>query len=305
MADEESLDSTMQAALAAMNSGGESQTTSTEETTPGAAATPPPAPEPWEAMPKSWKKDYEPKWPTVDPEVRKYVHQREKEQLDGIMQYKTVADKWGNTVQPFQQWFDHYKVDPHEAFKRLANAHIVMKWGKPEDRKAYAQELVKDYELWDALGLQKPATAGANGAQVAVPPEVEALKSRVDYITQSLQTEEYNRNLQKVQTFFADPKNEFAEELQPDILKIIQLTRQAGQDISLEQAYEQAKWNSIPVRQKLFQRQLEEASKPGKGGTPNVKPSSAPANPTDGDGKDESLDDTLKATLSNIRKKAH
>jgi hypothetical protein len=113
-----------------------------------------------------------------------------------------------------------------------------------------------------------------------------------------MQQEDYDRQVaekkQSVIAFFNDPKNEFAADLKDDILKILEL----GAANTLEQAYAIAQWQNPSVRERLLQRQIEEATKPPRRGPPNIKPSSVPASPT-GEA-DESIDDTMRQTLNRI-----
>lgn len=248
--------------------------------------------EAWRGMPKSWKKEMEKTWGVLPPEAQQYVHQREGEALNGIRQYKEVADKWQNTYTPYKQWFDHYKIDPHDAFGRLASTHIILKYGKPEDRQRYAQQLIKDYGLESFLGQQ-------NGQQPAnVPPEVLEQVYGIRNEVEGLKAQQYERQVaekrQQVISFFNDSKNEFAVELKDDIQQLLE----KGEATTLEQAYERAMWLNPAVRERLMQRQIEAATKPQRKGPLNIKPSSVPASPTDG--ADESIDDTMRATLGKI-----
>jgi hypothetical protein len=248
--------------------------------------------EAWRAMPKSWKKEMEQEWSATPDKAKQYVHERETQALDGIRQYKSVADKWTSTYTPYKQWFDHYKIDPYDAFNRLASTHIILKYGKPEDRQKYAQQLIRDYGLDSFLQSQGQPQQGQ------IPPEilesVYGLRNEVD----GLKAQQYEKELaskrEAVTTFFNDQKNEFAMDLKDDILQILEL----GAATSLEQAYEIAKWQNPSVRERLLMREIENATKPKRTGPSNIKPSSVPASPTDG--ADESIDDTMRATLGRI-----
>lgn len=248
--------------------------------------------EAWRAMPKAWKKEMEKTWNGLPPEAMQYINERETQAHAGISQYKTVADKWNNTLTPFKQWFDHYKIDPQEAFHRLATAHIILKYGKPEDRQRYAQMLVKDYGLDSFIGQPQGEQGQQQPAQL--PEEIYQLKTELDGIKARDYERQVEEKRQAVTKFFGDPKNEFAMELKDDIQELLE----QGAATTLEQAYEKAMWLNPVVRTKLTQREVENATKPPRKGPSNIKPSSVPASPTDG--ADESIDDTLRATLGRI-----
>lgn len=245
--------------------------------------TPSPAPDPWRTPPKSWKKDYHQHWERFDPKVMQYIHQREKEALEGIMQYKTVADKWDSTLKPYQQWLEAQGMDPHEVVSRLATSHIILKHGSPEDKRKWALQLIQDYDLQDILsGNQAPSR------------DIEILRSELNSIRKDLYERQFQENLSLVNSFFAEPKNEFAEELKEDILALLE----KGAASTLQEAYEKAMWLNPSVRGKLMQREIENTTKPKRSSPTNLKSSSAMPPPTEE--AEESLEDTMKATLARI-----
>ena len=254
-----------------------------------------PAPNPWDSMPKSWRKEMEAKWAAFDPDSRKYIHEREKQALDGIVQYKSVADKWSKTMEPYKQWFDHYGIDPHDAFSRLATSHIVLKYGRPEDRAKWAQQLVQDYGLAEILNGAATPQQGTSPAQPYATDEVYQLRNRLDGLQKQMYDAQLKENMAVVEKFFSDPTNEFAAELQEDILKLFE----QGRASTLQEAYEQAMWLNPGVRQKLMQREVENAAKPKRPGPPNVK--SSPVAPAPTEEVEDSIEETMKATLQRMK----
>jgi hypothetical protein len=178
--------------------------------------------EQWRSMPKSWRKEMEADWNAVPDKAKQYVHERESQALEGIRQYKSVADKWNGTMEPYKQWFDHYKIDPHDAFGRLATSHIILKYGKPEDRAQYAKMLIQDYGL--QAYLQQAAQAQDPNQPLQPDPNAERVY-RLEGEFQRLQQEDYDRKVaekkQAVISFFNDSKNEFAADLKDDILQVL------------------------------------------------------------------------------------
>lgn len=255
--------------------------------------------EAWKAMPKSWRKEMEQHWTGLPPNVMQYVHEREKQALDGIMQYKGVADQWNETMTPFQKWFDHYKIDPRDAFKRLATSHIVLKYGKPEDRARWAQQLVNDYGLADVLGIGQQANGQAAASPAHQPQQVPEqyfqLEQRLNAVQEDLYQRQLKENQAVVERFFNDPANEYAAELQEDILRLFE----KGSASTLQEAYEQARWLNPAVRDKIMKREIENATKPPARGPLNVRSSSVAPAPTEAG--EESLEETMRATLHRIR----
>jgi len=259
-----------------------------------APASPTPS-NPWDTMPKSWKKDFESKWGTIDPDVRRNIHEREKQALDGIMQYKSAADKWAATMEPYKQWFDHYKIDPHDAFKRLATSHIILKYGRPEDRAKWAQQLVQDYGLADILkGAATDAQTGT-AAQPQNNEDIWQIRQQLEAVQRDLYDRQIKDNMSAVEKFFADPANKYAAELQEDIQKLFE----QGRASTLQEAYETAMWLNPSVRKKLMDEEIAAATRPTVKGPPNVK--SSPVAPAPTEEVEDSIEETMRATLQRMQ----
>jgi len=294
---ENEIETDMQSTLSDISSRGEGASEEASSSahgplSPGVAGeTPSSAPSaaapPWKAPPKSWKKDYHKYWETLDDNVRQYVHQREKEALDGIMQYKSVADKWGNVVKQFQPWFEAAKIDPTDAFARLATAHVILSHGTPEEKRRLLAQVINDYKLHELLG--DPAQP-----QNQPPPELTAFRNELEEVKRSLYERQFQENLALVNAFFSDPKNEFAEELKEDISELLQ----RGAASTLQEAYEKAMWLNPSVRAKIVQREIENSTKPKRQAPPNLKSSSVSPSPTEE--AEESIEDTMRAIVARI-----
>lgn len=259
--------------------------------TAGAAAAPSPAPaapsggsgavpgaplsqEEWRALPKAWKQEFGEHWGKLDPNLQQYIHTREKQALDGLMQYKSQVDGWNQLFEPYKQWLDHYQVNPHEVTQRMMNAHLTLLHGTPEQKRQVAAQLAKDYKLAELLGGQ-PGQAEdpvAQHLQQALAPVAERL--------QRLETQTMREQRAKVETevntFLGDAKNEFAQEVLPDMVKLLN----AGLASDLPSAYEQACRLNPAVARKIFERSVEGATKPVKPAPTNVSSSPVPPAPT-------------------------
>lgn len=231
----------------------------------------------WDVAPKSWKQDYHSHWGALAPEVRKYIHEREKQALDGLMQYKDQVDNWNQTLSPYQKWIEHYKVQPNDVVGRMLNAHLTLLHGPAEKKAEFARALLKDYGLEQLLTQQ----AGAQGtpppdATAAVQQLLQPIAERVQQIEQMTLGEQRSKLEKDVDAFLGDPANEFANELIPDMVKLID----RGLASDLKSAYDQACRLNETVAQKIIQRQIEAATKPARPGQRNVTSSPVPPAPT-------------------------
>lgn len=270
-------------------SGSSPQPQSSPDSSPGTApstqAPPGVSQAKWDSMPLSWKKDYEKQWPTLPPELRQYIHQREDEQLKGISQYKQVADRWNQTFSPYEQVFKHYGLDPSEAFRKLADAHLVLKYGDPQQRSAFARQVIEDYNLGEFIQQ--------NGQPLAAPVDPRFM-SRLDSLESTIQEQRRTENMGKVEKFFSNPENEFAVEVSEDMMELLKV----GAAQTLEQAYEKAIWNNPATRAKLLQREVEKVTTPKRPAPRNVRSSGVPPAPTGQ--QSQSIDDTLNEVYDRI-----
>ena len=288
------IDKSMADTMAAITESGGSPTSSPEPVpseglSPSPApvgAAPSPTPEPWESLPKAWKKDYEPKWQSFDPEIRRYIHEREKQQLDGIMQYKTVADKWNDTVKPFDPAFKQFGIDPHQAFATITNNHMILKYGTPEQRAAVAKKIIADYNLAEYMQSQ-----GAPAPQQYDP----RLFARLDALETTIRTRDMKAAEAEVAKFFSNADNEFAKDLAPDMNRVLE----AGLAASLEDAYEMAKWQNQGTRAKLLEREAAKIAGNRKPNLREVRSSDTPPAPTGG--ASETIDETMANTLARLQ----
>lgn len=238
-------------------------------------------------------------WKSLPENSRKYIHEREKQAYEGISRYKGVADKWEQTYTPYKQFFDQGGLDPHDAFKRLADTHLVLKFGTDEQKRDFAKYLDQEYGLTTLLGAaQQAADAGALPPEFAnLAKEVHQLKNEFGSTQRREQARTLAESQKQVDAFFADPVNEFAGEVSQDMAGFMK----AGLATDLKDAYEKAcRFNPV-VSAKVIAREAEKLAST-KGAPPaNLKSSSTPAAPT---GKvEETIDDTMQATMAKILKR--
>lgn len=248
--------------------------------------------EPWAAMPKSWKQELGPQWEGLAPDVKQYVHTREKQALDGLMQYKQKADTWDQALTPFQPWFEQYKIDPREATTRMLNAHLILSQGTPEQKRQVAQALIQDYGLKELL----QSTGGEPIADPLAPVRqlLHPLVEKVSQLEQQTAQERAAKTDAEVGAFLGDAKNEFAKEVVPDMIRLLK----AGLASDLPSAYEQACRLNSEVSKKLFEREIQNATKPSRPSPTNATSSPVPPAPTAK--PDRSIEEEMSTIFDNL-----
>jgi hypothetical protein len=292
---ESDMDKGMAETLSQMNEGSspasppavQEGTASPPSPTAGAASAPIPTPNEWDAFPKQWKKDYEQDWGKLDGRVKQYVHQREKESYDAFNMFKQAADKWTNTLKPYEQAFKQLGIDPHQAFSSVANNHMMLRYGTPEQRRSTYERLVKDYNLQEFMQPGQPQLP------------VELLK-RVDQIENSIQRRAVQEAEQEVEKFFSNPENEFAKDVAAEINRVLE----TGMATSLSQAYELAIWQNPGVRAKLMEREAQKIAGNRPPSPRDIRSSNTPPAPTSGNGTSGTIDETMAATYAAIQNRS-
>lgn len=133
----------------------------------GAAAQPAPAAAasvPTDKRPDSWKKDYDAHWASLSPEVKAYVHQREKEYQSGVSAYRGEAEnarQLNEAVAPFMPVLQQHGVEAPAMIRNLFSAHQRLALGSPQDKVQMGVKLIQDYgidpqALFQVLSGQQP-----------------------------------------------------------------------------------------------------------------------------------------------------
>lgn len=103
--------------------------------------------------PTSWKKDYWEKFDkiaTEDPELAKYIHQREQEYSSGVSTYKSEAEnarQLNEAIAPFLPTLQQHKIEPTQWIRNLGTAHERLALGSPQEKVAMGVQLIREYGI--------------------------------------------------------------------------------------------------------------------------------------------------------------
>ena len=261
------------------------------------------------AAPKSWAKDKHEVWAKMPKEAQEYYMQREQQMLDGLEQYKadaSFAKPLKEVISPYMPMIQARGIDAPKAVAALLNAQYQL----DQNPRAGLLQIAKTYGV-DLAELAQSAQQGA----AEISPEVKSLQTELSSIKTALtanQEREYQAAREKVavevNNFAADPKNPYFDEVADDIVRMLQ----TGE--SLEKAYEKAVWANPVTRAKELARvqkeQTEKLRVKNKGEVEtakkavgsNVRSRDTSRSPTESTG---TIEDTMRETLSAIRKRPH
>lgn len=210
------------------------------------------------ALPKSWKKELAPEWEKASPALKDYVYTREADIMRGIQQYQQGYQAWDNLVKPFMPVLEaNPDINPIALMQGLMATHLqLLSPQVPAAEKAQmATNLLKEYgitlnpaALPDGSAVLLDRLARAENRLANLDKEQKTWK-------QVTQQEGLTAKTKEVETFAADPKNEYFGEVSNDILRFIQ----NGAAADLPAAYELACWANPAVRAKMVAKQAQPA----------------------------------------------
>jgi len=215
--------------------------------------------------PTSWKKDYWEKYDKLDPDLRQYILQREREYTTGVSTYKSEAEaakQLKAAIDPFMPELQRHGVDPAQWIRNLGNAHQTLALGSPQAKLAVFQRLAQDYGV--PLQYLVPNQQG----------QVQQMDPTLQYLTQNLQglqqqwqqfqtqqqVLEQQQIQQTIEQFKADteqhPHFEAVRETMAALLS-------SGMAQNLQEAYDKAIWTSPQVREQVLaaQQQRDQAQR--------------------------------------------
>lgn len=260
--------------------------------------------------PKSWAKEQHAVWAKMPPEAQDYYETREKQFHEGLEQYKGdagLARQYRDAIAPYKAMIQAQGISETQAIQYLLHSQHVLTNGTPEERLAAYQKIGRD------MGINLPA-AGAP-AEENIDPSILALRKDLDLLKTADAQRQRHANEQaraesakQVDAFASDKANLYFDEVAPDMVPYIN----AG--LSMPEAYEKAVWANPVTRAKELARLQTEADaklkekaraegKAAKQATrTNIRGQESRQAPTEPKG---TLDDTLRATLKQIKERAH
>ncbi len=127
--------------------------------------------------PSSWKKELEPQWDTLTPELQAYVQQREREYQTGVSTYKTEADRAQGVMQaiaPFEPILQQNNIPVGQWITNLGRAHHTLAMGSPQDKVALVANIIRANNvdgnaLFQILSGQQPMP---QAPQPPAPPPI-------------------------------------------------------------------------------------------------------------------------------------
>lgn len=262
--------------------------------------------------PDTWTKEAKEEWAKLSPTVQSEIRKREDDIARFVADTKPkaqIGEGFEKLIQPYQQLFSQYKVNPWNHVSALLNAHTRLLFGSPQEKAHMAFALLKD------AGIDPGKLTGPNPLDAIMPQnqELAMLRARiaeleggVTSVTSELTAQRTAEREQQVASFAESPDHPHFYEVWQDMEQLLR----SKVCKTLEDAYEKAVWGNPIVRAKEVARQNTEAQKRAEAARKtqletsrraagvNIRGSSAASGAARANGNWE---DTMTETLAEIR----
>lgn len=147
--------------------------------------------------PSSWKKDYDPHWETLAPELQDYIIQREGQFASGVSTYKQEAEHaraLNDSIAPFLPIMQQHGVQPTQLIPNLLAAHTRLATGSQQDKVMFGAKIINDYGI-DPQALFQVLSGRVQYQQPQPPqqPQIDIDRVVEQKLTQREIQSEYNR----------------------------------------------------------------------------------------------------------------
>lgn len=218
--------------------------------------------------PASWKPAAREQWAKIPEGAQREIARREKH-MDKMVRDSADArkhhDEFQQLIQPYETLIAAQKSTPFQAVQNLMQTAAGLTLGSPTQKAQVISNIIKEYgvdieELDNVLvgnggGQQVPA----NGMQQILQQELAPIRQFMGDISsqrQTYQTQQENSISTEIDTFAADPKNEFFEDVRENMADLMELSANRNESMSIQQAYETACRMDPDIHSIVNKRQL-------------------------------------------------
>jgi hypothetical protein len=231
--------------------------------------------------------------------------------VQGLEQYRVEANigrVLHKAVEPALSQLQAAGMPPQQFVGNLVQAHLLLSSDRvpAEQKQAFVTKMLSDYGI--QLGPQTSATEDFIDPEVkSLRETVQQLQSRLDGADQQRAQSARSAMEAEVNTFAADPKNEHWEAVADDMALLIKSGK-----LTLQEAYEKAVWANPVTRAKEIAKQEAAAVAKAQATAAEAAAKAKGAKGTrvrtvghqgSGTAAPGSMDDTMKETLANIKKR--
>ena len=205
--------------------------------------------------PSTWKKEHWERFDKLEPDLKKYILQRENEYKAGLSTYNgevKAAQSLKQAIEPFMPELQRHNIDPGQWIKSLGTAHHTLALGNPQQKLQMFAKLATDY----GVDLRQLGAGQSAPEFQAIAQNLQGLQQEWNQFRTQQQMAEQAAIQQTIQAFGADTeKHPHFEAVRGKMAGLLQ----SGLAQDLEDAYEQAVYSSRDIREQLLTAQQQSA----------------------------------------------
>lgn len=248
--------------------------------------------------PSSWTKDAKEAYAELPENLKAEIHRRENDFHRGIEKFRGMAnigEVLHKEISPYAELIQQNGTNAPAVIRNLLSTQKTLLQGTPEEKANTVASILSEYGIDTEL-----VNAAIQNPRAPRDPAISHLTEQVSALQKQLSEAQVSPYMQAVETFAADPKNEYFPIVQDDMLALLQM----GRASDLQDAYNKAIWTNPESRAKLMAKQQEDerrraaekAAAAKQASSTNVNrrgtPPAAPANGT--------MEDTIRATYKKL-----
>lgn len=195
-----------------------------------------PQPQPWDAAPKSWKKEKRALWDVMTPDQREYAFQREEEMkasYDAAAPKAQLADQITKAAEPYMNTVRGLGMDLPTAVSGLMKVDHDLRTLPYEQKMAVLTNVARGYGI-DLTGQAQQAQPGFDSNMQQLQNELLNIKGQFSSFTQAQEAQQQRAAQEEIERFAKTA--EHFEDVKPAMAKLLQ----SGMAEGIQDAYEKA-----------------------------------------------------------------
>lgn len=229
--------------------------------------------------PESWRAQIrDAHWKTLPLQVQAEIVRRER-QIEGTLRQtaeaRKVAEGVNGLLNQFQDVFRQEATPPMQTIANLLNISRTLRSAPPPQRAQYMAQVIQTFDVDLSLLDQALAFNVKNGpsqqqSQVQMAGIQQMIHQQLAPVQQALQgfqqqhqlqaQQQMQDNAKEIETFAADPANEYFDLVREEVADILELGAKRGQKITLQEAYTRAMLANNELAPLVSRKRVEEAA---------------------------------------------
>lgn len=197
-------------------------------------------------------------WRDTPEAVRAELAKRERDFENGIQKYAENArraEQMDRTLAPYQNLFA-MNGGAQNTLPGLLQTATALQTGSEQVRAQTVANIIQQFGV--SIDALADVLEGKNVPQRQRQPQIniqEEIQKALAPMFQQQQRDGMAKVQAEIDAFASDPLNEFYNDVKGDMANLMDVASQQGQELSMQQAYEQACWARPDIRQIMMARQ--------------------------------------------------